>query len=87
MVAVTPRVVLGVLTLCVLSLAGTLVPGVAHGDTDDLTSGQWSGGVGTGFLTNTPDGVETLGERVRVDGREFDLHTNVMPGFYLGVRF
>jgi hypothetical protein len=35
------------------------------------------------FLLN----VTSLGERTRVGGREFDLHTNVMPGFYLGVRF
>ena len=30
----------------------------------------------------------SLGEHARrEDGREVDLHTNVMPGFYLGVRF
>jgi hypothetical protein len=29
----------------------------------------------------------SLGEEVRVGGREVDLHTNVMPGFYLGIRF
>jgi len=29
----------------------------------------------------------SLGENVRVGGREVDLHTNVMPGLYLGVRF
>jgi hypothetical protein len=29
----------------------------------------------------------SLGERVRANGREVDLHTNVMPGLYLGVRF
>ena len=29
----------------------------------------------------------SLGETVRAQGREFDLHTNVMPAFYLGVRF
>ncbi|MGH7313982.1 MAG: outer membrane beta-barrel protein [Candidatus Rokuibacteriota bacterium] len=29
----------------------------------------------------------SLGETVRVGGREVDLHTNVMPGLYLGVRF
>lgn len=29
----------------------------------------------------------SLGEDVRVGGREVDLHTNVMPGLYLGVRF
>jgi opacity protein-like surface antigen len=35
------------------------------------------------FLLN----FTALGENVRAGGREFDLHTNVMPGFYLGVRF
>jgi hypothetical protein len=35
------------------------------------------------FLVN----LTSLGETVRVDGREFDLHSNVMPAFYLGVRF
>jgi hypothetical protein len=29
----------------------------------------------------------SLGETVRAGGREFDLHTNIMPAFYLGVRF
>lgn len=29
----------------------------------------------------------SLGETVRTGGREVDLHTNVMPAFYLGVRF
>lgn len=29
----------------------------------------------------------SLGDTVRVAGREVDLHTNVMPAFYLGVRF
>lgn len=29
----------------------------------------------------------SLGETVRVSGREFDLHTNVMPALYLGIRF
>jgi hypothetical protein len=29
----------------------------------------------------------SLGETVRAGGQEFDLHTNVMPGLYLGVRF
>jgi hypothetical protein len=29
----------------------------------------------------------SLGETVRVGGREVDLHTNVMPAFYVGVRF
>jgi hypothetical protein len=35
------------------------------------------------FLVN----VTSLGETVHAGGREFDLHTNVMPAFYLGVRF
>jgi hypothetical protein len=29
----------------------------------------------------------SLGEHVRAGGREVDLHTNVMPGLFLGVRF
>lgn len=29
----------------------------------------------------------SLGTTVRTGGREFDLHTNVMPALYLGVRF
>jgi outer membrane protein with beta-barrel domain len=29
----------------------------------------------------------SLGERVRAGEREVDLHTNVMPGLFLGVRF
>jgi hypothetical protein len=177
-----------------VSLAGIIVPGLAEADVHDLRPGPWSGGVGVGFLTNTPDGVEfaltghvdyglirgfsvgllgqatlggndqvfglsaqvkyrwdilstrhvlkavvqggigfvgadiddtdsgvsdmytaflipvgigleypvnkqiamtaelllnvtSLGENVRAGGQEVDLHTNVMPGFYLGVRF
>ncbi|MER3424576.1 MAG: hypothetical protein C4293_16500 [Nitrospiraceae bacterium] len=35
------------------------------------------------FLLN----FTSLGETVRVGEREFDLHTNVMPGLYLGLRF
>jgi hypothetical protein len=31
--------------------------------------------------------LTALGETVRTGGREVDLHTNVMPAFYLGVRF
>src|ERR671923_1295803 len=50
--------VLGLLTLSVLSLAGIIVPGLAEADVNDLRPGRWSGGVGAGFLTNTPDGVE-----------------------------
>lgn len=29
----------------------------------------------------------SLGETVRARGRDFDLHTNLMPGFYVGIRF
>jgi Outer membrane protein beta-barrel domain len=29
----------------------------------------------------------SLGDEFRVEGREVDLHTNIMPGFFLGVRF
>jgi Outer membrane protein beta-barrel domain len=186
--------VLGLLTLSVLVLTGLTMPGLADADVDDLRPDRWAGGVGAGFLTNTPDGVEfalnghvdyvltrgfsvgllgqstlggndhvvglsaqakyrwdipgarrvirlvvqggvgfvvadiddtdsgvsdtytsflipvgiglehtvtervavtaewllnvtALGETVRVGGRAFDLHTNIMPGFYLGVRF
>jgi hypothetical protein len=35
------------------------------------------------FLLN----FTSLGETVRVDGREVDLHTNIMPALYLGIRF
>jgi hypothetical protein len=35
------------------------------------------------FLLN----FTSLGENVQSGGREFDLHTNIMPAFYLGVRF
>ena len=35
------------------------------------------------FLLN----LTSLGDTVRAGGRDVDLHTNVMPAFYLGVRF
>jgi len=35
------------------------------------------------FLLN----FTSLGDTVRTQGREIDLHTILMPGFYLGVRF
>jgi hypothetical protein len=35
------------------------------------------------FLLN----FTSLGETVHTGGREFDLHTNVMPALYLGIRF
>lgn len=186
--------VLGLLTVSVLSLPGITGTRLAHADVNDLRPGQWSGGAGAGFLADTPDGIEfalkghvdyfllqafsagllgqyalggndsivgvsaqakywwslpgtrdkgklvvqggiglvwadiedtdsgvaniytsflipvgigidyavsrrvavtaefflnftSLGEDVRVDGREVDLQTNVMPAFYLGVRF
>ena len=50
--------VLGLLTLAVLSLAAITVPGFADADGSNLWLGRWSGGVGAGFLANTPDGVE-----------------------------
>jgi hypothetical protein len=37
----------------------------------------------TDFLLN----FTSLGETVRARGQEFDLHTNVMPAFYIGIRF
>jgi hypothetical protein len=49
---------LGLLTLSVLSFAAITVPGLADADVHNLRPGQWSGGGGPGFLTNTPDGVE-----------------------------
>jgi hypothetical protein len=48
----------GLLTLSTLSLAGIPLAGLAEADVHDLRPGQWAGGVGAGFLTNTPDGVE-----------------------------
>jgi hypothetical protein len=184
----------GLLTLSLVSLAGITVPSLADADVHDRRLGRWAGGIGAGFLTNTPDGVElavkghvdyvlirafavgllgqsalggndhvfglsaqakyrwdipgtrpvvkvvvqgsigfvgaviddtdsgvsdtytsflipigigleypvtrritmtaelllnvtSLGEDVRAGGREFDLHTHVMPGFYVGLRF
>jgi hypothetical protein len=35
------------------------------------------------FLVN----FTSLGQTVRLAGREVDLHTSIMPGFYTGVRF
>ena len=69
-------------------------------DTDSNTSHTFTSfvvplGVGLDYaLTNrlalTADfllNVTALGKDVRAGGREFDLHTNVMPALYLGVRF
>jgi hypothetical protein len=50
--------VVGLLNLSMLTLAGITVPDLAGAEVNDLRPGQWSGGVGPGFLTNTPDGVE-----------------------------
>jgi hypothetical protein len=50
--------VLGLLTLSVWSLVGITGLGVTDADVHDLKPGHWSGGIGTGFLINTPDGVE-----------------------------
>jgi hypothetical protein len=44
--------------LSVLSVAGMIGAGAAHADVGDPRPGQWSGGVGIGFLANTPDGPE-----------------------------
>jgi hypothetical protein len=35
------------------------------------------------FLLN----ITSLGKTVSARGQEFDLHTNIMPAFYLGIRF
>jgi hypothetical protein len=45
---------LAALALGLLALSA----GIAHADVGDLGPGRWSGGAGTGFLANTPDGVE-----------------------------
>lgn len=69
-------------------------------DTDSRTTNNFTSflipvGVGVDYaltprLSLTADflvNVTALGKNEQVDGREFDLHTNVMPAFYLGVRF
>jgi hypothetical protein len=69
-------------------------------DTDSRTSNTYASfvipiGVGLDYaltprMAVTADlllNVTSLGETIRANGREFDLHTNLMPGFYLGVRF
>jgi hypothetical protein len=69
-------------------------------DTDSGASGTFTSflvpvGVGLDYAVTprvalTADLVvnfTSLGEQVRAGGREVDLHTNVMPGLYLGVRF
>jgi len=69
-------------------------------DTDSDTSNTYTSfvipfGVGLDYtltkqLALTADlllNVTSLGETLRSGGRDFDLHTNVMPGVYFGVRF
>jgi hypothetical protein len=69
-------------------------------DTDSRTSNNYTSliipvGVGLDYAVTPRMAVTadlmmnftSLGETVHADGREFDLHTSVMPGFYLGVRF
>lgn len=69
-------------------------------DTDSGASGTFTSflipvGVGLDYAVTprvalTADIVvnfTALGEPVRAGGREVDLHTNVMPGLFLGVRF
>ena len=69
-------------------------------DTDSGASGRFTSfliplGVGLDYAVTarvalTADilvNFTSLGEEVRAGGREVDLHTNVMPGLYLGVRF
>ena len=69
-------------------------------DTDSRTSNTYTSfvipiGIGLDYAVTprmavTADlilNVTSLGETIRTNGREFDLHTNVMPGFYLGIRF
>ena len=69
-------------------------------DTDSRTSNTYASfvipiGVGldyavTARMAVTADlllNITSLGETIHANGREFDLHTNLMPGFYLGLRF
>ncbi|MET0517061.1 MAG: hypothetical protein ABW047_17240 [Nitrospiraceae bacterium] len=69
-------------------------------DTDSQTANTYGSfliPVGVGFdyamtprIAVTADlllNFTSLGETLHANGREFDLHTNLMPGFYLGVRF
>jgi hypothetical protein len=69
--------VLGLLTLAVWSLAGLTVSGLADADVHDLRPGPFAGGVGAGFLTNTPDGVE-----VALNGHVGDVS---LRGFAIGL--
>jgi hypothetical protein len=69
-------------------------------DTDSRTSNTYASfvvpiGAGLDYavssrLAITADlllNITSLGETVQASGRDFDLHTNLMPAFYLGVRF
>ena len=85
-------------TWCSKAALGSFVAGIE--DTDSGTANTYGSflipiGVGldyavterlaltTDFLLN----FTSLGETVRARGQEFDLHTNVMPAFYIGIRF
>ena len=65
------------------------------GVADTYTSFLIPVGVGLDYALTTQIAVTadfllnftSLGEDVRVGGREVDLHTNLMPGLYFGVRF
>ncbi|HEY7363402.1 MAG TPA: outer membrane beta-barrel protein [Methylomirabilota bacterium] len=67
----------------------------ASGFADTYTSFLIPVGVGLDYALNKQVAVTadfllnftSLGDEVRVGGREIDLHTNVMPGLYFGVRF
>ena len=78
--------------------AGFIRAGIT--DTDSRTSNTYTSfvipvGIGLDYALSPRMAVTadllvnftSLGETVRANGREFDLHTNAMPGFYLGVRF
>src|SRR5687768_2923888 len=45
------------LLLCGWILVGLPMAAHAEGEVQDLTSERWSGGVGTGFVGSTPDGI------------------------------
>ena len=77
--------------------------GFVHADIEDADSGAEETdssfvvpvGVGLDYAVTpriavTADlilNITSLGGDVAVGDREVDLHTNIMPGFYLGVRF
>lgn len=73
--------------------AGVKEPEIGFGDT--YSSFLIPLGIGVDHAVNnqvslTADfmlNITSLGQNVRVAGREVDFHTNVMPGLYFGVRF